>query len=158
MDNYAAFNLWANRRLVTWLSTKPDHLLHQEYPSSYSSMIKTLDHIWGVEEFWYSIITETTEYENRFGTKHIVNDEVFNGLLRKSEQLANVVKGYSEQDLFKTIVPPEVEQQCPLPRYDFLQHLVNHGTYHRGQLIAIGRGLGVTDAPTTDYNVYHDPV
>jgi uncharacterized damage-inducible protein DinB len=33
--------------------------------------------------------------------------------------------------------------------------VMNHSTYHRGQIITIGRNLGFTDAPMTDYNFYN---
>jgi uncharacterized damage-inducible protein DinB len=39
-------------------------------------------------------------------------------------------------------------------RFDFIQHAMNHSTYHRGQLVTIGRNLGYIDAPMTDYNFY----
>ena len=39
-------------------------------------------------------------------------------------------------------------------RFDFIQHAMIHSTYHRGQLITIGRHLGYVDAPMTDYNFY----
>jgi uncharacterized damage-inducible protein DinB len=158
INNYVGFNLWANQRLVNWLSTKPDDLLYRELPSSFSSIIKTLNHIWGVEEYWYSIITETAEYENRFGTEDFVAAQIFEGLLRKSKHLKERVASYSEHDLMKPIISDDPDFQCELPRYEFLQHLINHGTYHRGQIITIGRNHGICDAPTTDYNVYHDPV
>jgi len=35
------------------------------------------------------------------------------------------------------------------------QHCINHGTYHRGQIITIARNIGITDPPTTDYNYYN---
>jgi len=31
---------------------------------------------------------------------------------------------------------------------------MSHSTYHRGQIITIGRNLGMTDAPMTDFNFY----
>lgn len=46
MANYAAYNLWVNQQFVNWLTTKSDELLHKDVPSSYSSIIKTLNHIW----------------------------------------------------------------------------------------------------------------
>jgi len=34
-------------------------------------------------------------------------------------------------------------------------HVINHGTYHRGQIITMARSLGVTHGiPKTDYNLY----
>ncbi len=40
---------------------------------------------------------------------------------------------------------------------DALVHLVNHGTYHRGQVVTHLRQLGKT-APSTDYLRYLDAV
>jgi uncharacterized damage-inducible protein DinB len=34
-------------------------------------------------------------------------------------------------------------------------HCMNHSTYHRGQIVTMGRNLGFTDAPMTDYNFYN---
>ena len=33
-----------------------------------------------------------------------------------------------------------------------MMHLVNHGTYHRGQLVTMLRQLGVEDIPSTDFS------
>ena len=53
MTNYAEYNLWVNQQFVKWLTTKSDDLLHKEVPSSFSSIVKTLNHIWATEEYWY---------------------------------------------------------------------------------------------------------
>lgn len=45
--------------------------------------------------------------------------------------------------------------QCNLPKYDYLMQVINHGTYHRGQIVTIGRNIGITDATNTDYNFYN---
>lgn len=43
-----------------------------------------------------------------------------------------------------------------LSRYEYMMHVINHSTYHRGQIItmarAVGMGLGV---PNTDYNIFN---
>jgi len=31
---------------------------------------------------------------------------------------------------------------------------MNHGTFHRGQLVTMGRSLGLTDPPKTDFIHY----
>ena len=158
MDNYTAFNFWANKRLVNWLKVQSEHLLQQEFPSSYPSILKTLNHIWGVEEFWFSIITETVDYKNRFDAADFISSEIFDGLLARSHILSETVKVYSDEEIIKLIKPTDPDLQRELPRYEFLQHLVNHSSYHRGQVITIARGVGIANAPMTDYNVYHDPV
>ena len=37
---------------------------------------------------------------------------------------------------------------------DIINHVINHGTYHRGQLITMMRTLGYTDLGATDYIAY----
>lgn len=34
---------------------------------------------------------------------------------------------------------------------DIIHHLVNHSTFHRGQIVTMLRELGVTQIPSTDY-------
>lgn len=63
MTNYADYNLWVNQQFVNWLSPKSDELLYTEVPSSFSTIIKTLDHIWSTEEYWFSVISETAMAE-----------------------------------------------------------------------------------------------
>ncbi|WP_281323131.1 DinB family protein [Flavobacterium aestivum] len=154
MTNYADYNLWANQQFANWLSTKSDELLHKELPSSYSSIIKTLNHIWATEEYWFSIIAETSEFDKRDNVE-LVTEEILKGLLNRSTHLATLIKSLSEEELAKKIKIDNPWFQCELPKYDYLLQVINHGTYHRGQIVTIGRNFGITDATNTDYNFYN---
>ena len=154
MINYAAYNLWVNQQFVNWLSAKTDELLHKEVLSSYPSIIKTLNHIWETEEYWFSVITETPQPERRASTD-LNKDEVFEGLLNTSAKLAAFITSLSDEQLLKTIKIENPWFQCDLPVSDYLLQVVNHGTYHRGQIVTIGRNIGITDASNTDYNFYN---
>jgi len=63
--------------------------------------------------------------------------------------------GLSEADLLQEIHLDTPWVKGVLPRYEFIQHVFNHSTYHRGQAVSIGRMLGYEDAPMTDYNFYN---
>lgn len=154
MTNYANYNLWVNQQFVNWLSPKSDELLHQELPSSYSSIIKTLNHIWATEEYWYAIIAETPEFDARENVE-LVTDEVLKGLVNRSSQLAQLIASLSEEELSKKVKIESPWFQCDLPKCDYLLQVINHGTYHRGQIVTIGRNIGITDASNTDYNFYN---
>ena len=154
MTNYAEYNLWVNQQFSNWLSTKSDELLHQEVVSSFSSIIKTLNHIWATEEYWYSVIAETTEFDKR-EVVELVTSEVLEGLVHRSKCLAQFIASLSEEELGKTIKIDNPWFQCELPRYEYLLQVVNHGTYHRGQIVTMGRNIGITDASNTDYNFYN---
>jgi uncharacterized damage-inducible protein DinB len=154
MTNYAEYNLWVNLQFVKWLTPKSDDLLHKEVPSSFSTIVKTLNHIWATEEYWYSIIEETTEFDKRENVE-LVTAEVFNGLLNRSSLLAELIKSLTEEELSKKVKIKNPWFQCDLPKYDYLMQVINHGTYHRGQIVTIGRNIGITDASNTDYNFYN---
>ena len=154
MTNYAAYNLWVNQQFVNWLSAKADELLHKEVLSSYPSIIKTLNHIWDTEEYWFSIIAEIPQPERREAVD-LNKDEIFEGLLNTSTKLAAFITSLSDEQLLKTIKIENPWFQCEQPVSDYLLQVVNHGTYHRGQIVTIGRNVGITDASNTDYNFYN---
>lgn len=154
MTNYAEYNLWVNQQFANWLSAKSDNLLHREVVSSFSSIVKTLNHIWATEEYWYSVIAETTEFDKR-EVAELVTSEVLEGLVHRSTCLAQYIASLSEEELAKTIKIDNPWFQCELPRYEYLLQVVNHGTYHRGQIVTMGRNVGITDASNTDYNFYN---
>ena len=54
----------------------------------------------------------------------------------------------------------EIELNMPwaknkLSRYEYIMHVINHSTYHRGQVVTIARVLGIKEnIPATDYNFF----
>jgi uncharacterized damage-inducible protein DinB len=155
MTNYANYNVWANKTLIEWLNTKPTEVFHKEVLSSFPSILKTLNHIWAVEEFWHSVIAETTLETNRYGAAEIELGEVLSGLVERSELLATYVRALSEKDLEKEVFLDTPWVKGTMPRYEFIQHCLNHSTYHRGQITTMGHHADLHDAPMTDYNYYN---
>jgi uncharacterized damage-inducible protein DinB len=156
LSNVAAYNQWANDSVLNWLKTKPEDLLSQEIPSSYSSIIKTLNHIFAVEQFWLSIVAESPMKEaGRYMATTFDVAEIFAGLAETSRQLVEYVRNLDEAALEEVIALDLPWVKGALPRYELIQHTFNHSTYHRGQLTTIARNLGLTDVPMTDYNVYN---
>jgi uncharacterized damage-inducible protein DinB len=154
MSNYADYNLWVNQQFVNWLSPKSDELLYAEVPSSFSTIMKTLDHIWSTEEYWFSVISETSLLEKKLESE-LSKEEIFSGLLNSSKKLADFINLLSEEDLVKKVKIINPWFECELPISDYLLQVINHGTYHRGQIVTMGRNIGITDASNTDYNFYN---
>ncbi|MEG0848453.1 MAG: DinB family protein [Flavobacterium sp.] len=154
MSNYADYNLWVNQQFVNWLTTKSDDLLYAEVSSSFSNIMKTLDHIWSTEEYWFSIISETSPIEKK-AEDELSKEEIFAGLLNSSVNLKDIIHSLSEEDLVKEVKISNPWFECELPISDYLLQVINHGTYHRGQIVTMGRNIGITDASNTDYNFYN---
>jgi uncharacterized damage-inducible protein DinB len=62
------------------------------------------------------------------------------------------VNSFSEEHLCRKIKTPWIEEEKPV--YEVLQHAFNHSTYHRGQVITMGRQLGFEDGVMTDFYEY----
>ena len=154
MSNYADYNLWVNQQFVNWLSPKSDELLYAEVPSSFSTIMKTLDHIWSTEEYWFSVISETAATEKK-AENELSRDQIFEGLLNASAKLKQFIHSLSEEDLVKEVKITNPWFECELPISEYLIQVINHGTYHRGQIVTMGRNIGITDASNTDYNFYN---
>lgn len=155
LRDFAAYNVWANTELVTWLIEQPDALLEQETPSSFPNIRQTLLHIWDVESSWLEDLMglpNAASWQEAFAGS---TQELFAGLLGKSIEFEVYVQVLS---------PAELEASCTYPRYDgaletrtrveIIQHCMNHSTYHRGQLVTMARQLGLTNLPETDFIKY----
>ena len=78
--------------------------------------------------------------------------EVFAKLLASSNDLADLLADKNEDWFdgtfdYKNLAGASFSSL----RRDVLHHVLNHSTYHRGQLITMGRQLGIQNPPSTDY-------
>ncbi|MFN0214706.1 MAG: DinB family protein [Saprospiraceae bacterium] len=152
LNDYANYNLWANTQFVNWLKTKPLELMEREVPSSFPTIRNTLLHIWGAEEIWLerlqSIPASTFLFQRFEGTV----EDIFEGILKNSNEFAAFVQGLSDDD-FKEICTFKLFNgtEDSRPRSQMIHHCLNHSSYHRGQIITMAHGLGLTDPPGTDY-------
>jgi uncharacterized damage-inducible protein DinB len=153
MRNYAEYDLWANRTIVGHLQGWSVQLLEAAVPSSFPSIIRTVAHIRNTERFWLAfllggpaIFTEVSDGPH---------DALMSDLITRSEELVAYVHGLSADDLLQVCELQQPWMQGRLPRYEFIQHCINHTSYHRGQVITMGHALGLTTPPITDYNYYN---
>lgn len=155
MSNNASYHSWATQKFVEWLSSKPDELLHKVVPSSFDSIIKTLNHIWSTDEYWYAVIAEVPQAEQRYEAMEFNTKEILTSIANRAKEISKLINSYSDIDLTKVITVESQWFQSEAPKYEYLQHLIIHATYHRGQIVTMGRNIGITDGSMTDYNFYN---
>ncbi len=154
MTDTANYNHWVTEQYVAWLSKKSDLQLNQTVESSFPTILLTLDHIWMTQSYWVSKIMEDNSFVFNPDRSSVTKEEIFSGYLHSSKKLMDYINGISEAELIKTVNIEEQWFSCNFEKYTYLQHLVNHGLYHRGQIVTMGRVIRITDAPMTDYNFY----
>lgn len=145
-----AYNQWANRAVVEWLQQQASDLYEEKVVSSFPTINKLMHHIMEAEKYYFSILQKREEeYEKVMSTEKICTE-----LLKIDE---NLLGWLSVQD------PEVMDETISLKRSPFIEtystatiltHMVNHSTYHRGQLVALRHQLGMSDAPKTDYYRY----
>ncbi len=149
------YNNWVVHKYIDWLSTKSDEQLNQEVISSFPTILKTLHHIWQTQEYWWSYISENNDFDSAKTAAETTKEEVFRNIKRNSQQLVDYVESLSEDELSKNIKIESQWFQCDFSKYEYIQHIVQHGTYHRGQIVTMGRNVGITDAPMSDFNFWN---
>src|SRR5579862_6813233 len=99
IHTYADYNLWANQTTADWLTKKPSDLLSKEIPSSFSSVNKTLSHLWDTEKFWMGILQGSPKQPwQEFGGDA---KEIIPGLLKQSRALSTYIKSLDEAQLLE---------------------------------------------------------
>lgn len=152
IERYAAYNHWADQQLAEWLSSDSDEDLSREIESSFSSIKETVIHIWNAEYLWLQIVKEES-YENSPAKSFEGNkEELLAGWLKASENFSNHVKTMSIEDL--QVKRPRSKGDGHTLIMDMIQHCMNHSTYHRGQIITMGRQAGLENPPRTDFIYY----
>jgi uncharacterized damage-inducible protein DinB len=139
---YTSYNVWANQKILNLLSSLPAELMTKEIKSSFPSIRKTILHIWDAETIWIkrlhgeSILTwpSKTLAEDASVTSMIDTSKAFNEYCTQKEeawfhQSTNYINISGEK--FST------------KNSGIVMHVMNHGTFHRGQIISMLRNAGV---------------
>ena len=137
--------------MTQWLKALDHEILYKETQSSFASIDLTLQHMKNAQNFWYAIITKqgTEKLDEAVKVKCI--DAVIEELLQGSQRMVDIYTEFSDEELLTRVTSPVMTKS----RYDFIVHVINHNSYHRGQIVSIARFLGITNAiPETDYEAF----
>ena len=155
-DKSAAFNVWANRRIIDWLDKQDFSLLEEPVPSSFSGIKATLSHILCAEDEWYERLHKNNGRIVYGETYAGSMEELFKELIDQSKKIFSYVLELPETELVE-------KQQYDIAgvgsfdhtRQEMIQHCINHSTYHRGQIVTMARGLGITEGiPMIDFLMF----
>lgn len=149
------YNNWVVNKYIDWLSTKSDEQLNQETISSFPTILKTLHHIWQSQEYWWHQISENNDFDVEKTTAETSKEEVFRNIKSNSQKLVDYVATLSDEELSKKVKIESQWFQCDFTKYEYIMQVVFHGTFHRGQIVTMGRNIGITDAPMTDFNFWN---
>jgi uncharacterized damage-inducible protein DinB len=151
------YNAWANRRAMEAAEALTPEQFTKPLGSSFSSVRDTLAHIYGAEWIWLerfqgrspASLPDVTQFANLVSLRE--------RWLEQEARLLGFVRGLTQADLdrameYKTLKFGVYRN----PLCQSMQHLVNHGTYHRGQVTTLLRQLGAQPILTDLMHFYRE--
>jgi len=145
------FNEWANNKFVQVISSLTKEQFSAEIKSSFSSIRGTLAHIIAAEWIWL----RRWLGESPGSFPDWLDESSLDLLVAKLNEIEterkNFISGLTDESLQKIISYRNLAGK-PFERIlqNLIQHVVNHSTYHRGQLTTLLRQTGKTP-PSTDF-------
>jgi uncharacterized damage-inducible protein DinB len=151
------YNAWANRRSLSAAAALAPEQFTKPMGSNFSSIRDTLAHIFGAEWIWLerfqgrspSSLPDTTQYPDvvtlgeRWG--------------EFEPRLLNFVRALTQSNLDRVMEYKTLKFGVySNPLWQSMQHLVNHGSYHRGQVTTLLRQLGAPAILTDLMHFYRE--
>jgi len=151
------YNSWANHRTLGAAEKLTPEQFTQPMGSSFTSVRDTLAHIYGAESVWLerfhgrspSALPDVTQFSDVASLRE--------PWLEHEERLLIFVRALTQSDLDRVMEYKTLRfgvYQNPL--WQSMQHVVNHGTYHRGQVTTMLRQLGAQPILTDLMHFYRE--
>ncbi|MBM7607485.1 putative damage-inducible protein DinB [Lysinibacillus composti] len=146
------YHVWANERIKQHLKNLSEDILLQKVNSVFPTIAETIGHIITADETWYLRMQGKGDHIKSIQPKRIysVDDIVF----ESTSLYAELRKFLLDADFDDQIVYQNTKgEQFNNRISEIVQHIVNHGTYHRGNIAAMIRQQGHRGI-STDYIQY----
>jgi uncharacterized damage-inducible protein DinB len=149
-----AYNSWADNRIFEALAQLPPEQYIQDMKGSHGGIHATLVHLVGAEKIWLERFQGTTQpflSENPPGSLAGLK-EIWE---KVGYETAKWIGGMTDKKLQETFTMKTLKGETFTHVFwQAFQHIVNHSTYHRGQIVTMLRQLGAKP-PTTDLILFY---
>ena len=150
------YNRWANAQVLNVSSKLTEDQFTRDLSSSHRSVRDTLTHILAAEWVWLM-------RWRCVSPKALFNPADFPNLNSLRTRWAEIereqtdfIGGVTDESLDRVIAYVNTKsEEWRYPLWQMMQHVVNHSTYHRGQVATLLRQLGAEPVPT-DLLVFFD--
>lgn len=150
------YHYWARDRLLEAAAPLTAEQLTKDLGSSFKSVRDTLNHLYAAEWAWYSRWQGQSPTAflplEMFGDLEAIR-KAWNELEQKVRAFVDELGDAGVNRVFDyTLLSGHTGAS---PFWQMLQHVVNHGSYHRGQVTTMLRQLGAAPAKPMDLIAYY---
>jgi uncharacterized damage-inducible protein DinB len=137
---------WANQRLLEGCASLFDQELEHDFRISHHSILATLCHIYEGERVWLDCLQTTVDLGTWRLPQGPAPELSLDALKQKWPEIWDGFQRWLES-LSETALAVELNLQLPggverrFPRWKILRHVLEHSTFHRGQVVGMFRML-----------------
>jgi uncharacterized damage-inducible protein DinB len=151
------FNAWANRRMLGAVAAVKQEEFLRPMGSSFGSLRDTAAHIYGAEWVWLERFQGRSPASLPGGAEFQDVASLREKWVELEDRLHEFVGSLTQDDLnrvleYKTLKFGVYSNSL----WQSMQHVVNHGTYHRGQVTTLLRQLGAQPVLTDLMHYYRE--
>ena len=145
------YNLWANQLITSFIKEAGEAAFDLNQSGSFPTIRGTLDHISGAEKIWLLRLQGTSLSEWPSGASAGNMNERCAQLTSVSEDFARFTEEADEGFFNEILAYQNLKGDSFTGNVtDILAHVMNHSTFHRGQIVNLLRGAGFTNLKSTD--------
>lgn len=159
IQNLFDYDLWATNIQLEAISKLSREQYVKDMGSSYGGLRGTLVHIYAAQRIWFERWTGGSPA----GLMTQQDFPEFTGLVQEwsalREQVQQFIRNLTGEKLTARLAYRDLKgNPASLPLAYQMQHVVNHSTYHRGQITTMLRQMGVTPPLSVDLIGYYRKV
>jgi uncharacterized damage-inducible protein DinB len=151
-----AFNQWADARFFEAISQLSAEQYGRDLQSSHGGIHGTLAHLVGVEKGWlrrWQQQLESTALPPSQMSSLVELRASWESVCADMNQFLATLDDRKLQERLSTTTSAG---RFTAPQWQMIQHVVDHSSYHRGQIVTMLRQLGVTPPSTGLMRFYRD--
>ncbi|MGH7404469.1 MAG: DinB family protein [Candidatus Methylomirabilales bacterium] len=149
------YNGWANARILSAAESLSPAEFLRDLGNSFPSVRDTLAHILGAESIWLRRWLGESPTGLLPATEFSAVASLRDRFAAVERERRTFLEGLTEDHLSQPLAYQDTAGRAhTLPLVYSLQHVVNHGTYHRGQVTTMLRLLGAKPV-ATDLSRFH---
>jgi len=150
-----AFDRWASKRVLDAVAALDDEAREGDVISSFPSIRKTLLHMLAADWIWLRRWKGEAPTAMPEGWPEMRFDALRIAWAELEAERTEFVGGLTAEDLDRPLTYRDMKGDTyTQPQWQLLRHVVNHGSYHRGQVATLLRQVGAK--PTSiDMALYH---
>ena len=151
-----SYNRWANGRIFDVAFKLSPEQYTRDMRNSYGSVRDTLVHIISCEWIWLLRVKGTSPRALWSPSDFPTVSALKTSWLEIAREQTEFIEGLTEESLKAPITYVNLQGQTfTYSLWQILQHVVNHSSYHRGQVTTLLRQLDC-EPIATDFLVYYD--